>query len=542
MRKIFIFLLLISNLFAVKDKLIKPNFDNELLKRGYKIVNYPELLSSKIGEDDKNVFLYYGHFRVIYGLAFKDDTTITNLATNILSIANRVWNKEVEELGFKPPINSDKYYIDIYIGNTQAFNKAENSYVTVSNLYAGYATAYSNKTPYFVINPDLELDILKVAIAHEFFHTIQYAYGLGEVTNEIWNKNIWFLEATATMMEDEVFNDVNDYIQYIDYYAKNTNLSIEYHNLEVEYGKVVFAKYLKEKYGIDFIKSLFEKYRLNETMLETIKKEFLNIDISFKSAMLEFAMWMANEKEYFKEGDLYPPVHRYSLNDNKKIENYGFILFNDGSIRYLISSNPEYLQSNFYGQQNLIDNINLNGLIFLNPKPTTIYTNIAKMNSFNDITLKKGWNLISNILNENLILDTLFSDGETVWVYRDGKYLGYSANPDIKKVIENYNLTIPNNIIKPGEGFWVYTKNEKVLNFDKSDLLGFNLNLKTKLKLLSIASSAFNVNKIDELVTIWHFNKDTKNWEFFTNQKDKDLPYKKIDKILPGNGYFVISN
>lgn len=548
MKKIFLFLLLISNLFAVKDMLVKPNYDNELFRRGYGqstsvvATNYPELLSSNIGEDDRNIFLYSGHFRVIYGLVYKDDITVENLAKNILSIANEVWSKEIESLGFKAPINSDKYYIDIYIGNTQAFNKAESLYVTVSKAYAGYATAYRDRTPYFVINPDIRLDILKVTIAHEFFHTVQYAYGLSDVAVDIWYQNIWFLEATATMMEDEVFDDVNDYIHYLNYYVYNTNLAIEYYNSGIEYGKVIFAKYLREKYGIDFIKSLFENYQLDKTLLEIIEKKFSDINSSFKNAMLEFATWMANEDQYFEEGTLYPSAKKYNLNENIRIENYGFALFNSGETRYLVSSNPEYLQSNFNGQQNIIDSVDLNGLIFLNPKISTLYTDIIQNNRFNGVHLKAGWNLVSNILNEEVSLYSLFSDDEIVWVYRDGKYFGYSANPDVEQVIENNNMAVPNNVVMPGEGFWVYTKNEKVIDFNKNNLLGFDLNLKTGWNLLSIASSAFNVDEIDKPVVIWHFNQDIQNWQVYTNQKDLDLPYERFEKILPGNGYFVLSN
>ena len=164
------------------------------------------------------------------------------------------------------------------------------------------------------------------------------------------------------------------------------------------------------------------------------------------------------------------------------------------------------------------------------------------MNSFNGITLKKGWNLISNILDENVTLETIFSDDEVVWIYRDGDYFAYSANSDVKQVIEDNDMAVPRNAVMLGEGMWVFTKNDKIIDFDKSGLFGFNLNLTSRWSILSIASSAFDVDEIDEPVVIWHFNKDTQNWEFYTNQTDIDLPYEKIDKILPGNGYFVRRN
>ena len=323
-------------------------------------------------------------------------------------------------------------------------------------------------------------------------------------------------------------------------YVNSTNRSLEYYNSGIEYGKVVFAKYLRERFGIDFIKSFFENYQQDKTMLEVMQQKFLDANLSFKESMLEFAKWMANEQTYFKEGGLYPLVHLHSLDENISIENYGFALFDSGSTRYLVSSNPEYLQSNFYGDKEIIDSVDQNGLVLLNPKLVTIYSDITQKNIFNGIALKTGWNLVSNIWDENLTLNTIFNDDEIVWLYRDGSYFAYAANSKLENYIEDINISIPNNEIVPGEGIWVYTNNEKVLDFDKKNLLGFDLNLTAGWNLLSIASSAFDVDEINESVVIWHFNKDSQNWEFYANRSGIDMAYKKIEKILPCNGYFML--
>ena len=48
---------------------------------------------------------------------------------------------------------------------------------------------------------------LKATAAHEFFHAVQFAYDYAE--------DGWFMEATATWMEERVFDDVNDNRQYL---------------------------------------------------------------------------------------------------------------------------------------------------------------------------------------------------------------------------------------------------------------------------------------------------------------------------------------
>ena len=193
---------------------------------------YKKLLNSKEGvkklldyyikrlailEEAKKAVSNRGVFNAHKGID-KEAAYIIAYLTQEVDQKIEISEKEVEEYGFKAPKNSQDHYIDIYIANRNAYNLQTNSYVTISSQYAGYATAYSDATPYFVINPSVDLNILKVTIAHEFFHTIQYSYGLDIVSDEIWYKNIWFLEASAVLMEDEVYNNVNDYLNYLFFY------------------------------------------------------------------------------------------------------------------------------------------------------------------------------------------------------------------------------------------------------------------------------------------------------------------------------------
>jgi len=228
----------------------------------------------------------------------------------------------------------------------------------------------------------------------------------------------------------------------------------------------------------------------------------------------------------------------YDFDSNVSIENYGFALFDSGVDRYLVSSTPNYLQSNFNGEENILDSVDNNGLILLNPKIATIHSDITKDNIFDGIHINSGWNLISNIFDENISLENIFTNDELIWLYRDGEYFAYSADPTLQQIIKDRNLSVPNNTITANEGIWVYSDSEEVIDIDKSKLTGYNFNLKNGWNLLSIASSAFNVDEIVEPVTIWHFDNATQNWQVYTN-RDIEIPYDKIQKILPGNGYFV---
>lgn len=525
MKIFFSFFLLFSFTFGIKDYLIKPKiFSSKVLYS--KIAHYPESLSSKIDSDDYNFFKYKGHFRVIYGKKYENNVTIKNLVDNILKISNFVWNKEVEEFGFREPKNSSKYYIDIYLGNTKAFNKAENQYVTINDYYAGYATSYVDSTPYFIINPKMSLNLIKVTIAHEFFHTIQFAYGLDKVSDYIWNKNLWFLEASATMMEDEVFDNVNDYINYLKYYLPHINYSLEYTNGIIEYGKMLFVKFLKNKFGIDFIKSIFENYKFNETILEDLKKESIFYNENFDDVMLDYGVCLANIHNCFKDGNNFPDVDMYMIKTSKDVGYYGIVLFSNGSDSYLISSTSYYLQCDFDGNKNVLSNINNSGLVFISKKDK-LNTEFLKFNIFKGFILEKGWNLISNIFSEDIDFNKL--DVKIIWALRNGKYCGYSKV--FSKIIKENNLECKTQTLNPGEGIWVYVDNDKTININKYYLFSNN-KIENGIKGLSAVIESKEIN-----ATIWYFN--NKKWYYYSN---KEYNYTKIDKLLPGHGYFIFKD
>jgi len=371
----------------------------------------------------------------------------------------------------------------------------------------------------------MSLKILKVTLAHEFFHTIQYAYGLDEVNDTIWSKNIWFLEATATMMEDEVFNDVNDYVNYLPQYLNNTYYPIDYANGGIEYGKVLFAKFIKEKYGIDKIKKIFEDYEKNETILDDLKKEF-----NFDKLMLNYASCLINKDSCFKEGESYTKVKKFTQTDNKNIYYYGILFIDKGNKNYLNSINNQYLQEDFNGTLNRIVDINKSGLILINRQKDILKENITLNNKLN-LQIKKGWNLVSNIFATELNLSNF--DG-LIWVYRNGKYRAYSNINAYKQAIKKDNLEIENKKIFPNEGFWVYSNRDYNLTLNYSKLIDNNLTLKSGWQIVGF-SSAFKPKYIDAKI-IWQYDK---SWKVYS--KTYDLNYTKFDIFTPQKGYFILN-
>lgn len=83
----------------------------------------------------------------------------------------------------------------------------------------------------------------QVTAAHEFFHAVQFAYDAAE--------DGWLMEATATWAEDELYDNVNDNLQYL----RDGQLGQPFNSLDrfsntslIQYGNWIFFRYLTERF------------------------------------------------------------------------------------------------------------------------------------------------------------------------------------------------------------------------------------------------------------------------------------------------------
>ena len=81
--------------------------------------------------------------------------------------------------------------------------------------------------------------------AHEFFHAVQFAYDFLE--------DLWLMEGTATWVEDEVFDDVDDNLQYLaDSPLRYPLAPLDYPGTDSDgcvYGNWIFWRFLSEYLG-----------------------------------------------------------------------------------------------------------------------------------------------------------------------------------------------------------------------------------------------------------------------------------------------------
>ena len=85
------------------------------------------------------------------------------------------------------------------------------------------------------------LENLQVTAAHEYYHAVQFAYDIQE--------DGWFMEATAAWAEDEIYDGVDDNVQYLaSSPIKHPQRSMDKFGGSFHYGAWIFFRYLSEKF------------------------------------------------------------------------------------------------------------------------------------------------------------------------------------------------------------------------------------------------------------------------------------------------------
>lgn len=170
------------------------------------------------------------------------------------SAADSSYRHEVENIGFMDFLKSDPYeiyFLDFgFYGTTRSSGST-----TIINIHNNFDGFPENTHP-----EGNQIGALYATIAHEIKHAIQYATNRwkGEAGNTAWS------EMDATLMEEIVFDDVNDYYNYImqydnelgDWNREKANSSSIFGNpdnaIPGRYNHITWMLYFSEVYGIDF--------------------------------------------------------------------------------------------------------------------------------------------------------------------------------------------------------------------------------------------------------------------------------------------------
>jgi len=234
-------------------------------------------------------------------------------ADSVAAVFDFVRRFEVETLGYPPPPGDrgagggdefDVYILELgrsFYGQTifedvvipRNPNSVYTSFIEIDNDYSGFFSR--------------GLSGLKVTAAHEFHHAIQVGnYGF-------WEEDSYYYEITSTWMEDVVFDEVNDYYQYLTSYFNNLATPFNSSNGSVEYGRAVWGKFIEKRFGRDLMRRSWE-YINRMRSLPAIDGALQERGTNFVREYAEFSLWhfytgpKADTAKYFSEGKYYPSV------------------------------------------------------------------------------------------------------------------------------------------------------------------------------------------------------------------------------------------
>jgi hypothetical protein len=166
------------------------------------------------------------------------------------------------------------------------------------------------------------LQPMEVTAAHEYNHVLQFNYDTSQDT--------WMFESTATWMEDRVYTDVNDYLQYLTPWATMTSIPLTYYasgddplNVKV-YGDGVWNRWLESHFGQETIRDAWAASRSTTPKSfapaaydTSLKVRGTNFYRAFSTFAADTAEWRASNSP-FAEGSTFPDVDRALASDSNR--------------------------------------------------------------------------------------------------------------------------------------------------------------------------------------------------------------------------------
>ncbi|OGJ48845.1 hypothetical protein A2344_02655 [Candidatus Peregrinibacteria bacterium RIFOXYB12_FULL_41_12] len=278
-------------------------------------VSFATSFSSDVMSGDlKEYAILTEHFQIEYshiiGLqADSDGDGISDVIEEVAEYAERSWDLEVDQLGFSEPI-ADGEYVYLILDDRDEY------------LYEGTmgVTCYFDDfSLYMAIDPWMSSDYLKVTVAHEFMHVLQF--GLDFYFQESY-QDIYFAEATAVWMEDYVYDDINDYVGYLtdyfDYPDYSVFAGVVPDGTFFEYALGIWPRFLTEYYDdnslvLDSWNQIIELdsvgnggfFTVFSAVQDVVEAEGDDIDEVYQ----DFSIWNLAKEDYYEEGDEYPDVY-----------------------------------------------------------------------------------------------------------------------------------------------------------------------------------------------------------------------------------------
>jgi hypothetical protein len=243
---------------------------------------------------------------------------VPDYVEEVLRVAEHVHHVENDELGWREPKSDGRRgggvgKTDIYLSQ-------------IGGELFGYAAPDSGQSSkghplprrlygYLVLDNDYSafefpgtkpINDLEVTLAHEYNHILQFGYDAYQ--------DAWFAESTAVWMEDQVYDNINDYLRYERRWVRLYSTPLTASSIK-EYGSAVWNEWLAHRYGRAFIREIWAgaiHARPGGFSVAAYERALRTVGSTFSLAFSQFATATAewHTDRGFRESYLYPDLPR----------------------------------------------------------------------------------------------------------------------------------------------------------------------------------------------------------------------------------------
>ncbi|MBD3217484.1 MAG: T9SS type A sorting domain-containing protein [candidate division Zixibacteria bacterium] len=242
-------------------------------------------------------------------LGINPTTGVPEYVESTAVIFDYVYEYQMDTLGYDDPPTDDFYpeggdaRFDVYLVDLATVGWGNAYGVTFPDRQFGtggqYSTAFQaldNDYYEIEIYAERPLDAVRVTAGHEFFHVTQFGYDALEFEDRL-DRHHW-LEMSAVWMEEEIYDEVNDYYNYLPAYLSYIHRSLYTHTPGLyQYGAVLWPQYLTDKWGRDIIRDIWDKCEaeLGPNVIENgfsdAIEQFSGGEYTFGEALSELYIW-----------------------------------------------------------------------------------------------------------------------------------------------------------------------------------------------------------------------------------------------------------
>lgn len=190
-------------------------------------------------------------------LADRDGDGVPDFVERVLRVAERVHATENGKQGWREPRSDGRKggrrgKTDVYLsqigGELFGYAAPDLGQATrqhrIPRRLHGYLVLDNDYSP-FEFPGTSPLEDLQVTFAHEYNHILQFGYDAYQ--------DPWFAEASATWMEDQVYNRINDYLRYVRRWVRLWETPLTANSIK-EYGSAVWNQWLARRYGPEILR------------------------------------------------------------------------------------------------------------------------------------------------------------------------------------------------------------------------------------------------------------------------------------------------